>query len=72
MYLAYINIRCWINIANIRLHGPDDGPVESKRYSVDCSINISFHLDYLVLFGPVKPELGVIPPGQENYSKANI
>ena len=25
---------------------------------------------YGVLFGPVKPELGVIPSGQENYSKA--
>ena len=25
-----------------------------------------------MLFGPVKPELGVIPSGQENYSKANI
>ena len=23
-----------------------------------------------VLFGPVKPELGVIPPGQENHSRA--
>ena len=27
---------------------------------------------YYVLFGPVKPELGVIPSGQENYSKANM
>ena len=25
-----------------------------------------------VLFGPVKLELGVIPPGQENYSSVNI
>ncbi len=25
---------------------------------------------YIVLFGPVKPELGVIPSGQENHSKA--
>ena len=25
-----------------------------------------------ILFGPVKPELGVIPLGQENYSKVNI
>ena len=23
----------------------------------------------MVLFGPVKPELGVIPSGQENHSK---
>ena len=22
-----------------------------------------------ILFGPVKPELGVIPPGQENHPK---
>ena len=27
---------------------------------------------YIVLFGPVKPELGVIPSGQENYSRVNI
>ena len=25
-----------------------------------------------VLFGPVKPELGVIPSGQENYSRVEI
>ena len=25
---------------------------------------------YILLFGPVKPELGVIPSGQENHSKA--
>ena len=25
---------------------------------------------YIVLFGPVKPELGVIPSGQKNYSKS--
>ena len=25
-----------------------------------------------ILFGPVKQELGVIPSGQENYSKVNI
>ena len=24
---------------------------------------------YIVLFGPVKPELGVIPSGQENHSQ---
>ena len=35
------------NIANITSHGPDDGSVELKRYSVDFLINISFHLDYL-------------------------
>ena len=27
---------------------------------------------YIVLFGPVKPELGVIPSGQENHSQMNI
>ena len=27
-------------------------------------------MTYIVVFGPVKPELGVIPSGQENYSKA--
>ena len=26
-------------------HGPDDGSAEPKRYSVDLSINHSFHLD---------------------------
>ena len=25
---------------------------------------------YIVLFGPVKPELGVISSGQENHSRA--
>ena len=24
----------------------------------------------MVLFGPIKPELGVIPSGQENHSRA--
>ena len=27
---------------------------------------------YIVFFGPVKPELGIIPSGQENYSWMNI
>ena len=27
---------------------------------------------YIVLFGPVKPELGVIPSGQENHSGAAL
>ena len=27
---------------------------------------------YLELCGPIKPELGVIPSGHENYSKVNI
>ena len=25
---------------------------------------------YMVLFGPVNPEVGIIPSGQENHSKA--
>ena len=36
-------------IANITPHSPDDGSVKPKRYSVDFSINFSFHLDYLVI-----------------------
>ena len=36
-------------IANITPHSPDDGSVEPKRYSVDFLINLSFHLDYLVI-----------------------
>ena len=31
------------------------------------SIYLSIYI-YIVLFGPVKPELGVIPSGQENHS----
>ena len=38
-----------LNFPNITPHGSDDGSVEPKRYSVDFSINISFHLDYLVI-----------------------
>ena len=30
-------------------HSPDDGSGEPKRYSVNFSINLSFHLDYLVI-----------------------
>ena len=30
----------------------------------------TYRLDICVLFGPVKPELGVIPLGQENNSGA--
>ena len=29
--------------------GLDDGSVEPKRYSVDFLINLSLHLDYLVI-----------------------
>ena len=28
-----LHIHCWLNIANITPHGPDDGSVEPKRYS---------------------------------------
>ena len=30
------------------------------------------HVCMYVLFGPVKPELRVVPSGQENHSKVNI
>ena len=33
-------------------------------------IYIYIYIYIYVLFGPVKPDLGVIPSGQENYSKA--
>ena len=49
LYFAFLNIHRWLNIANIVPHGPDDGSVEPKRYSVDFSISLSFHLDYLVI-----------------------
>ena len=44
-----LNIHRWLNIANITPHVPDDGSVEPKRYSVDFSINLPFHLDYIVI-----------------------
>ena len=34
---------------NISPHGSDDGSVELKRYSVDFSINLSFHWNYFVI-----------------------
>ena len=40
---------CNPTICNITPHGPDDGSVEPKCYSDDFSINLSFHLDYLVI-----------------------
>ena len=48
-YFAFLNIHRWLDIASINPRGPDDGSVEPKRYSVDFSINLSFHLDYLVI-----------------------
>ena len=50
LYFAFLNIHRWLNITNITPHGPDDGSVEPKRYSVDFSINLSFHFDYLTNF----------------------
>ena len=35
LYFAFLNIHRWLNIANITHHGPDDGSVEPKRYSVN-------------------------------------
>ena len=35
LYFAFLNVHRLLNIANITRHGPDDGSVESKRYSVD-------------------------------------
>ena len=46
---CFLNIQRWLNITNITPHGPDDGSVEPKRYSVDFLINISFYLDYFVI-----------------------
>ena len=40
-----VNIHRWLKTANITPHGPDDGSAEPKRYSVDLSINLSFHLN---------------------------
>ena len=37
---------------------------------IEESITFLLVYIYLVLFGPVKPELGVIPSGQENHSGA--
>ena len=42
---TFLNIYRWLKIVNITPHGPDDGSVEPKRYRVDLSINLSFHLD---------------------------
>ena len=49
MYFSFLNVHPWLNIVNITLHGPDDGSIEPKRYSVDFLINLSYHLDYLVI-----------------------
>ena len=45
LYFAFLNIDRWLNIANITPHGPDDGSVEPKHYSVNFSINLSLPLE---------------------------
>ena len=35
LYFAFSNIHHWLKIANITPHGPEDGSVEPKDYSVD-------------------------------------
>ena len=47
LYFEFLNINRWLNITNITPHGPDDGSVEPKRYSVGFSINLSFHMSIL-------------------------
>ena len=44
----------------------------NKHTHTHTHIYIYMYIYILVLFGPVKPEQGVIPPGQENYSRVNI
>ena len=44
----------------------------STAYFFNETINLYTYESICVLFGPVKLELGVIPSGQENYSKVNI
>ena len=42
---------------------------DDNRHTTSTS-NIYIYIYIVVLFGPVKPELGVIPSGQENHSRA--
>ena len=49
LYFAFLNSHRWLNIANITPHSFDEGLVEPKSYSVDFSINLSFHLDCLLI-----------------------
>ena len=46
----------YLKIVNITPHGPDDGSAEPKRYSVDLSINHSFHLDRCYQFLYILPD----------------
>ena len=57
LYFAFLNIHRWLKIANITPHGPVDSSVEPKRYSEDFLINLSFHLDYLVINFSTYPTL---------------
>ena len=44
-------------------------------YAKKCLWNLLVTYIYIymyVLFGPVKPDLGVIPSGQKNHSTVNI
>ena len=43
-----------------------------RKYFLFIERLIYIYIYMYVLFGPVKQELGVIPSGQENYSKVNI
>ena len=49
MYFVFLNIHRWLNIANITPHDSDDGSEGPKRYCVNFAINLSFHLDYLII-----------------------
>ena len=42
---------------------------DNKRLTLSCFV-VCVCVYIYILFGPVKPELGVIPSGQENHSKA--
>ena len=44
----------------------------SKDYGCKWEFENTYLLYVCVLFGSVKPEWGVIPSGQETYSKVNI
>ena len=37
LYFVFLNIYRWFNITNIIPHSPDEGSLESKRYSVDLA-----------------------------------
>ena len=48
-----------------------DADEDEQLYGEKLSVCLSLYIYiYIVLFGPVKPELGVIPSEQENHSGA--